>query len=231
MPRRYAPRSAPAGVPEFAAVPATSAVVAHDPLLVGLAATAASIGDRGDPASPVQHACERRSAAPVPNLAAIPRIASATGIDLDPLDPANEADRHRLAGLVWPEDRDKARMLRTARTLAARRAVVIRRGDAVDLCPRWADALPAGTGFHCATRMHVPADRRAAFGAAIDGAGATGPLYRIALEGDILLVVTGPDGRTIQRYEVDGHVFWGNPRPPRTEAGRRRASASLLRED
>jgi hypothetical protein len=174
------------------------------------------LGDRhfGDPASPVQLGCEWRSGAPVPDLDAIPRVASTTGIDLNPLDPANEADRLWLAALVWPEDRHKAQLLRAALTLAARRPVVIRRGDAVDLCPRWADALPAGTArvvFHCATRMHVPADRRAAFDAAIEGAGADGPLHRIALERDLPLVVTGPDGGTIQRYEVDGHLAWAKP--------------------
>ena len=47
----------------------------------------------GDRASPVQLATEWRSADPVPNLDAIPVIASTCGVDLNPLHPAVAADR------------------------------------------------------------------------------------------------------------------------------------------
>jgi len=36
--------------------------------------------------------------------------------------------------------------------------------------------------FHSATRMHVPASRLAAFDAAIERAGDTGPLWRLSIE-------------------------------------------------
>lgn len=173
------------------------------------------LGNRsfGDRHSPVQLVSEWRSAQQVPDLDAMPLIASTTGIDLNPLDPTSEADRLWLAALVWPEDRYKAELLRGALLLAQERPIATFAGDAVDLCPRWASALPAGQPrvvFHCATRMHVPTARRAAFDRAIESAGLDGPLYRIAIDGDGL-VVTGPKGDPIARYDVDGHLAWVTP--------------------
>ena len=171
----------------------------------------------GDPRSTVQLVAEWRSSSPVPDLDAVPQIASTTGIDLNPLDPADEADRQWLAALVWPEDRGKADLLNRALELAARTPVDTLAGDAVDLCPRWADGLPAGQPrvvFHCATRMHVPEAHRPDFDDAIEHVGSGGPLYRIAIEGDGL-VVRGPRRDTIVSYEVDGHLAWVEPRPDR----------------
>lgn len=167
----------------------------------------------GDRNSPVQLVSEWRSPLKIPDLDAIPLIASTTGIDLNPLDPASAADRLWLEALVWPEDRHKAELLRCALTLASEKPVLTLAGDAVDLCPQWAEALPAGQPrivFHCATRMHVPIDRRPAFDSAIESAGSDGPLYRIAIEGDGL-IITGPNRDTIVRYDVDGHLAWAKP--------------------
>lgn len=167
----------------------------------------------GDQHSPIQLVSEWRSPLNVPDLDDIPVIASTTGIDLNPLDPAKKSDRLWLEALVWPEDRHKAKLLRSALALASERPVVTLAGDAIDLCPQWAGALPAREPrivFHCATRMHVPIARRPAFDNAVESAGRDGPLYRIAIEGDGL-IVTGPDRNTIERYDVDGHLAWAAP--------------------
>jgi hypothetical protein len=174
------------------------------------------LGDResGDRRSPVQLVTEWRSDAQAPDLDALPFIASTTGIDLNPLDATSEEDRLWLAALVWPEDRGKADLLRRALALAAERPIAVHAGDATELCPRWAGALPDHEPrivFHCATRMHVPLAQRPAFDRAIDSAGVDGPLYRIAIEGDGL-VVTGPDDTTVARYDVDRHLAWAKPR-------------------
>lgn len=173
------------------------------------------LGERrfGDRHSPVQLVSEWRSPLKVPDLDAIPLIVSTTGIDLNPLDAASEADRRWLEALVWPEDRHKAELLRAALALASEKPVVTLAGDATDLCSRWANALPVDQPrivFHCATRMHVPLARRAAFDRAIESAGNDGPLYHIAIEGDGL-IITGPNRDTIARYDVDGHLAWAQP--------------------
>jgi hypothetical protein len=173
------------------------------------------VGDKcfGDQASPVQLATERRSARPVPDLDAIPELASTTGINLHPLDPAADADRRWLQALVWPEDHAKAALLDDALALAAETPVDIRAGDAVDLVPRWSAALPAGEPrivCHCATRMHVPIERRATFDHAIDDVGSDGPLYRIAIEGDGVQI-TEPNRAATRRFDVEGHLVWAAP--------------------
>jgi len=173
------------------------------------------LGERafGDAHSPVQLCTEWRSAAPIPDLDDITPIASTTGIDLNPLDPSDEADRRWLEALVWPEDRAKADLLDAALGLAVETPVTTLAGDAIDLCSVWAAGTPVGQPrvvFHCATRMHIPADRLALFDEAIASTGMDGPLYRIAVEGDGI-VITEPGGQPTKRYDVEGHLAWAKP--------------------
>ncbi len=184
-------------------------------LVVRHAAYGYRLGDRrsGDTRSPVQLRTEWRSTEPVPDLDSIPMIVTTTGIDLHPLDAGTSADRRWLEALVWPEDRQKATQLRAALDLAERLPVRIYAGDAVDLLPEWSVRLPPGEPrivFHCATRMHVPAERRAAFDRAILDVNADGPLYRIAIEGEGIMI-TRPDQRPENVFQVDGHLAWAKP--------------------
>jgi hypothetical protein len=168
----------------------------------------------GDPRAPVQLTTDWRSSEPVPDLDAVPVVASTMGIDLNPLNPASEGDRRWLEALVWPENRAQAELLRTALAVAARMPVTVLAGDAIDLCPQWAAGLPPGQSrvvFHCAVRIHVPDARKPAFDEAINAAGVDGPLYHIAIESDGGLVVTYPDGRVVRRYDVEGHLGWARP--------------------
>ena len=167
----------------------------------------------GDRNSPVQLVTEWRSAQPPPDLDAIPVIASTSGVDLHPLDASVDADRRWLEALIWPEDRDKAALLHDALVLAASVPVSVVAGDAEDACPAWSAWIPAGEPrivFHCATRMHVPADRRAAVDRAIDETASGGPLHRIAIEGDGIQI-TEPGGTATRRFAVDGHLAWATP--------------------
>jgi len=167
----------------------------------------------GDCDSPVQLYTEWRSAEPIPNLDTIAPIASATGIDLNPLDPSNESDRRWLEALVWPEDRAKADLLHAALAVAAETPLTTMTGDAIDLCGAWAADIPAGEPrvvFHCATRMHVPIDQVGLFDEAIDSTGLGGPLYRIAVEGDGI-VISEPGSPPTKRFDVEGHLAWAKP--------------------
>jgi hypothetical protein len=164
----------------------------------------------GDPGSPVQLDAEWRSVQPPPDLDASPVVASTCGVDLNPLDVSITADRRWLEALVWPEDRDKAGLLREALALAAQVPVEIVAGDAVDLCPTWSARIPDGEPrivFHCATRMHVPVQRRADFDRAIDDIGRDGPLYRIAIEGNGIEIAE-PARPASRRFNAEGHLGW-----------------------
>src|SRR6185436_16298632 len=80
----------------------------------------------GDVGSPVQVESEWRGDVAVPDLDALPTLASVTGIDLNPLDARDEDDRRWLEALVWPENRGEAELLRRALAVVAEDPPVIR---------------------------------------------------------------------------------------------------------
>ena len=175
----------------------------------------------GDPRSPVQISSVWRSDRAVPDLDALPPLASVTGVDLHPLDATDVDDRRWLEALVWPENRHEADLLHRALGVVATDPPPIRAGDAIDVCPALAAELPAGEPrvvFLAATRLHVPADRRDAFDAAIESLGRNAPLYRVILEGpddrsqagplshEGTLDLRSPDGSLCHLAIVDGHL-------------------------
>ncbi|MEE6262390.1 DUF2332 domain-containing protein [Plantactinospora sonchi] len=171
-----------------------------------------------------------RGDSPPPDLDEVPRIASRTGVDLHPVDVTDVRDRRWLRALVWPEDRDAATLLEAALDSVAADPPTVIAGDAVDVCPRLGRSLPAGEPrvvFHAATRMHVPAVRRAAFDRAIDSIGDDGPLYHVWQEppsaphhGLVVareeLAFHGPELEVaVPLLRADGHLRWLAPPLPR----------------
>ena len=175
-----------------------------------------ALGDHhfGNTRSAVQIEAEWRGETAVPDLDALPALASVTGIDLHPLDARDPNDRRWLEALVWPENRYEADLLHQALAIVAADPPPIVAGDAIDVCPKLAAELPPGEPcvvFHAMTRMHVPADRRDAFDAALGALGRGGPLYRLALEGQGELDLWHPDGTLTRLARVGGRVEWVTP--------------------
>jgi hypothetical protein len=178
----------------------------------------------GDPDSPVQLAAEVYGPAPLPDLDRMPVIGRVQGIDLNPVDAADPDAREWLEALVWPENHAQRELLGRALAAVAADPPPIAAGDAVDVLPELAAGLPAGEPrlvFHAATRIHVPRERRAAFDAAIQAAGATGPLWHLSVEGapqpdprssptryGAGLQLRDPSGDTRTVAVVDGHLRW-----------------------
>lgn len=174
--------------------------------------------------SPVQITSQWRGNARVPDLDALPAVASAVGIDLHPLDASAPADRRWLEALVFPENWHQVALLREALAIVAADPPRILAGDAVDLCPQLGRDLPPGEPrvvFHSATRMHVPPDRVTAFDDAVDSIGEHGPLYRIWLESSprvdprprpaepgAALTVRRPGGEPVDVAVVEGRLEW-----------------------
>jgi hypothetical protein len=165
-----------------------------------------------------------------PDLDAIPAVTQRVGLDLNPVDLGDAVERRWLRALVWPEDRRKAALLEAAAGVAAEAPPRVLTGDAILDTPRVAGELGDGSlvVLHSATRAHVPAERRPAFDAAIEGLGASRRLYRLSLEGaglyhdpsgerrigPHLLGLTSIDGETrTDRVlaRVDGHAEWMEP--------------------
>ncbi len=139
----------------------------------------------GDRNSPLTIEAELIGRERPPDLDAIPPLASATGIDLHPLDVNDPDDRRWLEALVWPDNDHERKLLHEALSLVAPDPPEIRCGDAVDVCPILASELPAGQPrvvFHAATRMHVPPERKEAFDRAVASLGMNAPLYWLMVE-------------------------------------------------
>ncbi|MFJ5925543.1 DUF2332 domain-containing protein [Kitasatospora sp. NPDC092948] len=181
----------------------------------------------GDPVSPVQLVASLHGPDTLPDLDALPVLASVCGVDLNPVDVRAEADRRWLEALVWPENLDQRRLLTAALGVIAADPPRVLRGDAVDVLPALAAELPPGEPrvvFHSATRMHVPLGRRAAFDAAIAAVGTAGPLWWLCVEDGpdpdprpaasrrdrigAALRLRGPDGDDRTLAVVEGHLRW-----------------------
>jgi hypothetical protein len=85
----------------------------------------------GDPSSPVRFV--ERWDRGTPPLAARCEVAERRGCDRFPLDPASEDDRLTLLSYVWPDERERFELLRSALDIAARFPVDVDRADA----PEW----------------------------------------------------------------------------------------------
>lgn len=149
-----------------------------------------------------------RGDGPVPELGVIPPIASRTGVDLHPVDVTDPDERAWLRALVWPENSADAGLLDSALAGLAADPPRLISGDGIDVCPDLGRRLPPGEPrvvFHAATRMHVPADRRAAFDQAIDSIGEHGPLFHVWLEpGHVPHDGDMPDDRPVLRFHGPG---------------------------
>jgi hypothetical protein len=97
---------------------------------------------------------------------AMPDVAWAAGIDLNPLDPANPADRSWLECLVWPDQPARAARLSAALDTAARFPVPVYPGDLVEQLPCVLEQAPAHATpvvFHSAVLAYVSRAVRAQF--------------------------------------------------------------------
>jgi hypothetical protein len=187
------------------------------------------VGDQrfGDQHSPVQVQAQWYGSLPVPDLDALPQLASVTGVDLRPIDARDPDTRRWLEALIWPENHHQRELLSRALALVATDPPLIRAGDAVEVCPAIARDLPPGSPrvvFHSATRIHIHKDHLDDFDRAIDSFGDGGPLYRLSVEDapdpdprpvpvrhGAALTLRGPDGAQTDLAVVEGHLHWIEP--------------------
>jgi len=118
--------------------------------------------------------CRADPATPLPT--AHPHIAWRCGIDLDPPDIADAADRAWLEALVWPEQADRLARLRAAMVVAQRDPPRVVRGDLLmhlQTCARQAPADATLVVFHSAALAYVAdPDLREAFARSVREIGA-----------------------------------------------------------
>lgn len=143
----------------------------------------AALGEEG---SRLRLRCCLRGQQQPPLTLPIPHIAWRAGIDLNPLSPGNPHDVAWLRALVWPDHHDRRQRLDEAlRIAAARPAVPMFAGDALDQLPAAVDAAPADAAvcvFHTAFLAHVAQADRDRFTRQIRSLSARRTIYWIQAE-------------------------------------------------
>lgn len=163
-----------------------------------------------DPFAPVLN-CAISGAAPLP--AHVPRILWRAGLDLNPLDPGDDADADWLQCLVWPGNEDRSERLRSALQVAHRTPVTVRRGDLVDDLPDLVAQVPPDAAttvvFHSAVLAYVDDAARATFAATVERLG----VHWLSNEAPgVLPVITGDDGPGFRLVE-NGHKVLAHTDP------------------
>ncbi|HEY1930683.1 MAG TPA: DUF2332 domain-containing protein [Acetobacteraceae bacterium] len=118
--------------------------------------------------------CRAGSGTPLP--AALPHVVWRAGLDLDPVDLSDAAQRAWLETLVWPEQTDRLQRLRAAMAVAQEDPPRVVRGDLRTDLPALAHEAPADATlvvFHSAVLAYLPdGAARAAFARCVRDLGA-----------------------------------------------------------
>jgi hypothetical protein len=164
---------------------------------------------------------------PPPDLDHIAPVRDRLGVDLHPVDATDPEQRLWLQALVWPEHQDRFAELATALDAVAADPPTILQGDAIEMLPRLdAERLPDDIPlvvFHAMVRVHVPADRRAAFDAVIAALGGRRRVLHVSLEipprhspydrSAALLALRDSQGVDRDLARAEGHGRWIQPLP------------------
>ena len=159
---------------------------------------------------------------PPPPLGAPLRVEGRAGCDVNPLDPAGEADRLRLRAYVWADQAARLARLEAALALAAGSGVRVERADAADwLQARLAERRAGATTviYHSVFWQYPPEPTRRRLSAMIAAAGAAAtadaPLAWLRFEPEAgpalrypLTLTLWPSGETAVLAETDPHGRW-----------------------
>ncbi len=151
----------------------------------------------------------------------LPQIVARSGVDLNPLDPANSADQLRLLAYLWPDQPERMTRTRAAIEIAAISPAQVAAADAGDwLTERLAQAPSAGRFvFHTIAAQYFPIDTRTAISEALTKAARRAdeyhPLVHLSVEADgglgaAACLTMWPGGETHEIARADFHGRWVN---------------------
>ena len=162
--------------------------------------------------SPVQIVCESRG--PMPDTPALfPDVAYRVGVDLEPIDLADDEQYRWLQALVWADHADRAALLANARCVWLQDTPRVVAGDAVQSLSDLIQAAPMGAAlcvFHCHVLNQFPVAARAAFSEELRSASRRRPVYHVSSEGEHLTVTWHVKGRSRTLLSVlrSAHGRW-----------------------
>ena len=115
-------------------------------------------------------------------------VLSRTGLDLNPIDPADESDRRWLDALIWPEHVERRARLRSALDMVASLDIDFVAGDALETMPNAMDGLPIGDPavvMSSFTLNQFDAAQRDRLDSIVSGARSARPIHRVSM-GELL---------------------------------------------
>jgi hypothetical protein len=167
--------------------------------------------DPADGPSPVVLGCEVHGGPPLPD--ALPEVVWRGGIDLNPLDVADDDAMAWLQTLVWPEHEDRRARLSAAVELARTDPPTIMRGDLVETLPALVERAPRDATlvvYHSAVLAYLSSEDRQRFVDVVRGL----PVRWVSNEGpDVVPSIQAPDPPAPDPFllAVDGRpVGWAH---------------------
>lgn len=112
-------------------------------------------------------------------------LSSRTGLDLNPIDAGDPADRLWLEALIWPEHFERRRRLAAALELAARHPVDIVAGDALETMEPVLHDLPSGEPIivmHSFALLQFTRESRAEFREILQRQRKARPIYEVSFD-------------------------------------------------
>ena len=166
----------------------------------------------GSPRSPVVIECEVRGA-PVPVPPTLPSVSQRVGIDLAPVNLADEEQYRWMQALIWPEHADRQALLAAARRAWLEGPPSVVAGDALELLPEFLDQTPDRAAicvYHCHALNQFSAVARAKFEAILRRAVHRRTVYHVPSEGERIFVrrLRGDAPHTLMAARRSAHGRW-----------------------
>lgn len=175
-------------------------------------------GRFGDPKSPLHLECAWRASAPPAIPTPLPAVFRRVGLELEPIDLADDDATRWLEAFVWPEHTRRLERLRGALEIARRDPPAVIAGDALDTLPTALGEIPSDATpvvLHSFTVGQFGVEARRRLASILREHGATRPLYRITLEGEVpggallrLLTYAGADRTNEMLATAHAHGDW-----------------------
>jgi hypothetical protein len=121
----------------------------------------------------------------VPPVNIMPHIAGRVGLELNPVNLADQDDRDWLRALVWPDQPQRLSRLQTAIGMFLERPAEVRGGDALALLPAALAQVPPGAGicvYHTIALYQFSPQMRQALRDLLVTAGLSRPVWHLSFE-------------------------------------------------
>ena len=172
----------------------------------------------GDPRSELLLDTEKRGSTPLPELPDSIGVAWRTGVDLHPVDIADDDQVLWLRALIFPEHIERHAQLAAAIRIARDHRPHLVEGDAVERLPELLEQAPSDAAlvvFSTMTLYQFPRDAVRSFFKLLVKHGEKRPLFFLSMEGtavgDVELQLThyaGGERDTRKLADSNGHAHW-----------------------